>query len=207
MHKKLYMISLIFTKKPMAWQVSRNEIRKNKAVSKKKKKEEKVKEERLEEEIIKAEKKIEEKPQEIENFEFQEFLAPEFQRTSPSLNKINAPQKEFIRLERDLANSPGFEKKESEDDSFKYTAGANPEEPKYHNYEREIASDIIRRTEIEDLGRTDERREAGFMTSSEAKLEEVKNFERYNPAKKVDTDKLGRESILERREVKYKPSR
>jgi hypothetical protein len=181
---------------------------KNKPASKKKKrKEKKPKEEKLEE-VIKEEEKTEEHPQEIESFEFQEFLQePEFEEGSPSLGKINAPPREIISLEKDLINAPGPEIKEREEDTFKYTAGANPEEPKYHNYEGEIASDIIGRTEIENLGKTDERRNAGFMFSPEARSEEAKNFEKYNPAKQVDINELGRESILERREVKYKPSR
>src|SRR4030066_1269790 len=114
---------------------------KNKTVSKRKKgKEEKAEEEKLEE-VIKKEK-IEEQPPEIESFEFEEFLQePEFQTGSPSLKKINASQREIISLEKDLIDSPRFGKKEAEDDSFKYTTGANPEEPKYHNYGGEIVSD------------------------------------------------------------------
>lgn len=185
-----------------------------KSVSKKKKgKEQKIEEEKskIEEEIKKVEKKIEEQSPEIENLEFEEFLQePEFQRTSPSLRKINAPQRDFISLEKDLIGTRDFDKKVGNDsDPFKYgMTGANPEEPKYHNYEGEIGSNILRKTEIENLGRTDvlEKQEAGFMISPEAKAE-AKNFEKYNPAEKFDVDKLGKENILEKREVKYKPSR
>ncbi len=104
----------------------------------KKKKGQKIKEEsEIEEKIIEAEKKIEEKSPEIENFEFEEFLQePEFQRTSPSLRKVNAPQRDFISLEEDLTGTTHLDKKEKNDDSdsFKYSmGGANPEEPKYHS--------------------------------------------------------------------------
>ncbi len=177
---------------------------------KKEKKTRKVKEQKKDikiEEIIKgAEKEI--KRGEEEQFDFEEFLEePEFQRASPSLGKINRMQRSVISLEEDLPEAPSS-KKESDEDSFKYSlTGGNAGDSKYQNYESEFVSDILPGKQIENLGKENlfERREIGFMESPETKLAETTNFEKYNPAKRMEKEELGKESIFERKEIKYKP--
>ncbi len=180
----------------------------NKKPEKKTKKSE-VKEEELEKEILRAEEEIEQKKgaEETELEEVQEFLEePEIQRTSPSLGRVNISPG-ITRLEGDLIENTTFNENSEDKDSFKYSfGGENKDEPKYHNYGGEIAADFIPRTEIENLGKTNmfERRETRFTESAETKLSEERNFERYNPANKIDTEQLGKERE-QRREVKYKP--
>jgi len=184
-------------------------MKKKKNNSKKKaKKPEEKKEEDLEKEIEKLEKEIDKrKAEELEFGEFDEFLEePEFQRDSPSLGKINVSPANVTRLETNLAESTIMPNSEEEKDSFKYNFGGDKkDEPKYVNYEKGITPEFIPRTEIENLGKNlFERREVGFRESPQARLEEERNFEKYNPATKIDKEQLGKERD-ERREIKYKP--
>jgi hypothetical protein len=174
---------------------------------KKSKRPEEKKEIKIEEIVKKAEKEIERKKS--EQPEFEQFPEEwEFETGSPSLGKINASPRSVISLEEDLSQTTPAPVKKDEEDSFKYSfKGETSGEPKYQHYESESVSEFFPKTEIESLGRTmPERREIGFTSSAEAKPAET-NFEKYTPAKRFEGEKLGRENPLERKEIKYKPSR
>ncbi len=171
--------------------------------------EEPKKEIKIEEIIRKAEKEI--KSGEIEDLDFDEFSEElELDEGSPSLGRINASPRGIINLEEDLSQHAAPVKTEDkENDSFKYSfGGGNAGEPKYIQYEN-ASPDMLPRTELENFGRTNlfERREAvGFRESAEAKPTDT-NFEKYNPANKFDEEKQKRDNIVEKRELKYTPSR
>ena len=187
---------------------------KNKKNSKKKikKSEEKKEETKLEEEVKEAEKEIAKRGEKFEFEDFEEFFEeeePEFERTHPSLRKINASPGISGSLEIDLKENTNLSSgKDSEKDSFKYSAGAaNNEEPKYHNYGVNFIPNTIPRTERENLGKINlpDRQEIRFADSPQARVSDERNFERYNPAERTDKEKLGKEDFLAKREVKYKP--
>ncbi len=174
-----------------------------KKINSKKKKPKEEKTIKIEESLI---DKIKESEKEIEEG-FQEFIdTPEIQRSSPSLNKINATPVKKIRLEEDLGEESN-PSKGKEDDSFKYDVGKiSAEEPKYQNYETNSSSNIVSREEIGKMGII-ERREVGFINSPEIKVDENTRMEKYNPARRFEKEKLGREDFLKERELKYKSSR
>ncbi len=157
----------------------------------------------LEKDIVKNE-------EEINDEEFEEFFeTPGFRGTSPSLRKINSSPVMGIRLEGDLTEDSDFNKSEN-NDSFKYDIGKiSNEESKYQQYEAGNVSAVFQRTEIENIGKTDlfERREVGFMGSPEIRAGDVAETERYNPVRRLEKEKLGRENFLEEKEIKYKPLR
>jgi len=180
------------------------------------KKEKPKKKKEIKKEIPKIEEKSElvkdivKNEEEIDNEEFEEFFeVPSFRTASPSLGKINSDLGREISLEGDLTEESEFNKKES-NDSFKYDIGnITGGESKYQQYKEDAVSANFQRTEIENIGKTDtfERREVGFMASSESRAGESAEMERYNPVRRLEKEKLGRENFLEEKEIKYKPLR
>jgi len=132
------------------------------------------------------------------------------QKSSPSLEKVNAPQRIPTRLEGNLAENTAPIENSNGEDSFKYNIGERKlEKPKYTKYEGKIIENIIPHGEIQNLGKGNvfERREIGFESSPQTRNSGQENFEKYSPVKKVDKDKLGKESPFERREIKYTPEK
>jgi len=134
------------------------------------------------------------------------------QKSSPSLEKVNAPQRVPTRLEGnfigDLPQNNNQER--NEEDPFKYNIVEKKSgESKYVKYEGKIIENIIPHGEIQNLGKGNpfERREIGFESSPQARNSGQENFEKYSPVKKIDKEKLGKESPFERREIKYTPEK
>jgi hypothetical protein len=179
---------------------------------------EKIKEKTLlsQEEANSLEQMIEKKGGEkIDISQFKEFLNEqdiEIPPSSPSLKKINAPQKNTIRLEGNFAETLASNNnlKEEENGSFKYNSiERKPEGPKYIHYEGKIVEDMVQRTEIQNIGKGNpfERRETGFESSPQAKMVIQESFAKYTPVKKIDREKLGKEKPFERKEIKYTPEK
>jgi hypothetical protein len=164
------------------------------------------------EEINSLEQMLEEEEdnEKINTSQFREFLNEKDtgSSSSPSLKKINAPQRNVIRLEGNLADTPAPDNnlKEEENGSFKYNpTERKPEGPKYLHYEGKVVENIVQRTEVPNIGKGNpfERREVGFEGSPQTKMVAQESFEKYTPAKKVDKEKLGKEKLFERKEIKY----
>jgi hypothetical protein len=157
------------------------------------------------------EQMIEKDKEKIDFSELKELLNEQkMQKSSPSLEKINAPQRNPIRLEKDLTETTSANNSNKEEDTFNYNAGGGKsDEAKYIKYEGMIIENITPHTEIQNIGRGNslERREIGFENSPQAKISAQENFEKYSPVKNIDTDKLGKEKPFERKEIKYKPER
>jgi hypothetical protein len=132
------------------------------------------------------------------------------ERNSPSLNKINAPQRVPTRLEGDVSNTQLANNNPSgnEEDSLKYISGANQtEEKKYFHYNEKLIESAITHRELETMGKTiTPRREIGFENSPQTKMGVTESFAKYTLPKKVDREKIGKENPFEKKEVKYTPS-
>ncbi len=135
----------------------------------------------------------------------------EFQDFSPSLGRINAPQRGFVRLEQNLSESSSVNENNSDNgDPFKYNAIAgNKEQPKYMSYENQLTSNLMQVPEIEKFERKAswERTEIMFQNSPDAKSSSENTFEKYNPVKKFDQKEFQKEDILSRKEIKYSPTK
>jgi hypothetical protein len=165
------------------------------------------------EEMNTLEQRLERDKEKIESPELKEILSEQKEsKSSPSLTKINAPQKIPTRLEANFADNPiSNDNSNGEEDSFKYNTGGERKsgEPKYFHYEGKIVEDIIKRTEIPNLGRGQpfERREVAFENSPQTRISVQENFEKYTPVAKVNKEKLGKESPFQRKEIKYTPEK
>ncbi len=152
------------------------------------------------------EEEVEEQEINIDENKFQEFFQQE--DFSPVLEKIQGPQ-EHLDLEQVAESAPTPEKFNEEDD-FKYIKSAEQgDEPKYHN------SESISYENVQNVGRVDmdkiqidplERRKTQFA-ASETRTPESSTVENYVAPKQVEIQKLGTQHPLEKKEVKYKPSR
>jgi hypothetical protein len=138
------------------------------------------------------------------------------QKSSPSLEKVNAPQRTPTRLEGNITeNVIPNSALGGEEDAFNYSAGGNKQgAAKYIKYEGKIIDNIVTRREIDTLTnvnpferRTFERRAITFESSEKIEISEKNNLEKYSPVKKVDRDKIGKENIFEKKEVKYSPEK
>ncbi len=164
------------------------------------------------EEINSLEQMLEKDEEKIDFSELRGFLdEPRTQKSSPSLSKINAPQRIPTRLETNLAeDSTSNNNSKGEEDPFKYNAREKKsEESKYVKYEGMIIENIIPHGEIQKIGKEKpfERREIRFENSPQARIAIQENFEKYFPVSKIDKDKIGKEKPFERREIKYTPEK
>jgi hypothetical protein len=168
------------------------------------------------EESNSLEQRIEIDEEKVDFSELKEFLEePRSRRTktSPSLDKINAPQRNPTRLERNLTETSantGTLTNGEEDNGLNYIpkiGGAG--EPKYIAQYGGMIEEMTPRTEIPNMGkgRPLERREVGFESSAQSRIGTQENFEKYIPVKKVDKDNLGKENPFQRKEVKYTPGK
>jgi hypothetical protein len=151
---------------------------------------------------------------EIDVSEIRELLNPEQkERTSPSLKKINAPQRTPTRLEGNLiAEGPVTNNNsKDEDDAFKYIPGKGKAgEVKYIKYEGAIVENIVQKREIETIpDRPFQRREVGFESSIQSRTPEPATFEKYSPIKRVEKEELGKErpGSFGKKDIKYTPEK
>ena len=133
------------------------------------------------------------------------------EKLSPSLEKVNAPQRTPTRLEGNVGNAPPANNNTTEeDDAFKYTSGeVKTGETKYVRYEGKIIDNMISRREIESLKmeKPFERRTVAFEAPQRMENSEKNNLEKYSPIKKVDKDQLGKEKPFNKGEIKYNPEK
>ena len=140
------------------------------------------------------------------------FEQPEIPKVSPSLTKINVLQRIPTSLERNLSEfSISDSKDEEEHNSFKYNAG-NPEnknETKYFSYEDMSFSNIMQVSEIQKFDKKNpwEKSEIEFQNPSWKKERDKNNFEKYNQVKMSTPDELKKESLFEKKEIKYTPEK
>lgn len=164
----------------------------------------------LEDVIENEEEKVSERnfSNSIENYFSDELELEDF---SPSLEKVNAPQRNpFVRLEQNLEDAPVSEGKD-EEDPFKYSATKkNSEEQNYISYDS-VSSEISKISDIErDARKTplEKMQSVGFMPSEQPEISSDKKYEVYNPMQQ-DLTKLGKESEfekLEKKQMNYRPS-
>lgn len=135
---------------------------------------------------------------------------PKKERTSPSLNKINAPQRTPTRLEENFENTPSTNNNPigEEENPLKYIPGTNQQgEKKYFHYNEKLIESAVTHRELETMGRTIiPRREIGFENSPQTRMGLSENIEKYTLPKKIEREKLGKENPLEKKEIKYTPS-
>jgi hypothetical protein len=166
-----------------------------------------------EEETSELEEKIEHEENILSDNQFQDTL--ELRNFSPSLKKRNASQNEsFVRLEQTLEDAPVSNIQDEEDDPFKYSATKkSTDSPKYISYDSDSSAGISRLSDIEKDARKsplERMPSVGFISSESSSLSPEKKYEVYNPVQQTDMTKLGKETELEkleRKEIKYKPSR
>jgi hypothetical protein len=159
----------------------------------------------LERKIIRGEEKID-SPELKEILEEQRII----QKSSPSLGKVNAPQRNSIILENNLDNSASVNLPNNEEDPFKYNSGGKKSgESKYVRYEGGTGGDIIPHGDIMNVGKESifQRRNIGFENSPQAKIGAQENFEKYSPVKNVEKERLGKENPFQRKEIKYSPEK
>ncbi len=170
----------------------------------------KEKEENSEESDL--EKEIEEEEEELDDEEFQEFIQQrdffplqeiEIEETSPSLIRQNIFQDIPVKLEQEVADSSPIKKDEEND--FFYSSRVNQkDESKYQDNKDETFAP--KRTEMENLGRTDFQQEVGFVNARENF--ESMNSEKYDTVKQQDISSLGKEeNPFAKKEIKYEPSK
>ncbi len=138
------------------------------------------------------------------------------QKVSPSLQKINPPQRNPVRLEQtfppDTMQIPGTESNQNkEDGGFKYLPGRTGEgnEPKYIQYEDKTNSNLTSIKEMEKISRLSpfQTRELKFESSIGSRTPMSSNVENYTLPRKIDKEETLKEKPFERREVKYTPGK
>ncbi|MGY4884397.1 MAG: hypothetical protein ACP5NZ_02345 [Nanobdellota archaeon] len=172
------------------------------------------------EEINSLEQMIEDNDNVVNSAELREFLSgQDIERTSsPSLKKINAPQKSPIMLERDIItgamSAPNLNNngENGENNGFKYLPEVqNQNSPKYVQYgERVGEMNKIRDFERPKIESPFERREM-IMNGSMKTTPDIESFEKYttsfSTARKSEKDKMLKRDPFERKEIKYTPEK
>jgi hypothetical protein len=187
--------------------------RKRKLISKEEKRKIIEKPSLSQEEINTLEQMLEKDEEKADLPELKDFLNEiKTEKFSPSLSKINAPQRIPTRLEGNFADNqtPNNNFGGDDEDPFKYNAGERkPEGAKYIKYEGAIMGNIIPRGQIENIGKGDifERKGIRLESPSQSESSEKNNFEKYSPANKIDKEKIIKEKPFERREIKYTPEK
>jgi hypothetical protein len=169
------------------------------------------------EEINSLEQKLEEDDEKVDLSELKEFLNEqkiESISSSPSLKKINFPQRGPVILERDIITGNmaiNTANKEEEENGFKYmpnNKGTN--EPKYIQYDGTVSVEsIIPKREFESFSMKTpfEKKEVRFESSMQSRTPEQTSFEKYSPASKLDKDKNLKRNPFEKTEIKYTPEK
>lgn len=191
-------------------------------ISEKRKKEKnQIKELKLmlsQEEINSLEQMIKEDSGKTDFQEIKELLKQQNIKFSPSLQKINAPQKSPVILERDVITGNMSiinpeNKKEENNQEFKYTPNETEKQDKKYTplYSEKIAEVVSRKEfQINSPRNVLEPREIKFGNSFKETMPENEGFEKYSSPnfviEKFDPLKKNKKNIFEKKEVKYTSS-
>lgn len=196
---------------------------KAKSIKEEKEKSQEIKESKPEltqEEIDSLEQMIEDNPR-INSLELREFLRGEkmeIELSPPSLEKVNAPQKNQIMLERDIITgsmsitTPGKKEENGENNGFKYIPEVQDiNQPKYFQYGERIGEMTrIRETDRPKITSPFERKEM-IIDGSMKTTPDIENFEKYTTSfstiRKSEKDKFLKRDPFEKKEVKYTPEK
>lgn len=173
------------------------------------------------EEINSLEQLIKEDSGKLDFSDIKDFLRENNFNTkpSPSLQKINAPQKNPVILERDIITGnmsiTNLEDTKNENNGdFKYLPnGIEREDKKYSPAYGERIANLVQRKEIEKIPSRDvfSKKEIKFNPSMEVKSPSQESFEKYSPSsfnvERLERDKKEKRDIFEKKEIKYTPSR
>jgi hypothetical protein len=182
----------------------------------KKEEEQKIEEKSVltQEEIKSLEQLIKREKQDINETEFKQILKDQKVESSPSLKKINAPQRNPITLERDIITgsmSINNLNKDDEENGFKYIQkNTEKEQPQYIKYGKMIVENIISQRDIikPQAGNIiTPRIEVRFQSSMQDANSMQENFEKYSLIEKFDKNKRTIKNPFERKEVKYTPGK
>ena len=146
----------------------------------------------------------------IDNEKFIKFLQTSGKSNTPILKKSNAVQEQFLETPN-LEQEVGFvqnteEKKVKKENSFEYNLGVNQgEDSKYISSYNMVEGP--QHTNISNLGKGKifQHNEIGFTNSQEAQSNFIYQ-EKLGIVKKIETNKLGKESLFKNKEIKYRPS-
>jgi hypothetical protein len=133
--------------------------------------------------------------------------------SSPSLEKINAPQRNTVRLEGNFADTitpTNNNSREDEDDPLKYIPKeGRANQPKYIQYEGEIIASPMSKAEFERLPQKDSfvKKEIRFEGSMQSRTPELTTFEKYTPVGRLDKDLTVKKNPFEKKEIKYTPEK
>jgi hypothetical protein len=165
------------------------------------------------EETNSLEQMIEKDEEKMDLSEIKEILREsKTEKSSPSLQKVNAPQRVPTRLEANIVDTPtpNDTPRREEDDSFKYIQGeTRTGEAKYVRYEGKIIDNMISRREIENIKIESpfESKTVGFENSPQTRISVQESFSKYTPVNKIDIEKLGKEKPFQKKEIKYNPEK
>jgi len=164
------------------------------------------------------EQKIKEDPKKVESQEFKEIIKQQNIKSSPSLEKINAPEKIPVILERDvitgnmsIKNIEDKENKNSENSNY-MPQNQEIEQQKYTPLYGEKIAEIISKKEFEMSSSKNffQPNEIKFQNSFKEKMPEIESFEKYSSRnfeiERFDPLKKPKNNIFEKKEVKYTPS-
>lgn len=173
------------------------------------------------EEVNSLEQMIEGGDEKINSKELREFLREQNieisqSQTSPSLKKINSPQRNPVRLERDIfaeaaaINTVVNDAKDNEENGFKYIPGQkNSNGPKYIQYGEIMSESIISKREFEKISMKApfETRQVKFESSMQSRTPEQVNPEKYSAVERFNKEIKTPKDPFEKKEIKYTPEK
>lgn len=154
---------------------------------------------------------LEEEPEDVEipemqNLEFSSFIQPTTEESAPILERLTGPQGIGFSLSgwEALASPVSSEGTIEEEDPFKYSVGGGSEEGGAKYISSEQLGQVPDKVDIGRVGRRPEARpEASFTQSSELRDFQPQTQERYEPARRMDTESAGRKDPFEADKRKY----
>ena len=181
-----------------------------------------LKPELTQEEINSLEQMIEENDAKVNSQELREFLRGEevqLVRSSPSLERINPPQKNQLMLERDIitgtpsiTTNPNKNGENNEDNGFKYIPETQAQNQPHYIHYGERVGEVTRIRDIErpKMPSPFERRET-IADGSLKTTPDIESFEKYtvtgSPVRKSEKEKFMKRDPFEKKEVKYTPEK
>jgi len=161
------------------------------------------------------EEDLEEAELEIEEDKFVEFIAPSNESSSTTLNQVGiATELKATDLEKGLSEAPVSNGNAESKEEFKYNISSSSEEgPKYITSGNEIErSNSPSNVDIMSLGKEQNLLpgEVGFSASPTTKIGETNEPGKYklpDRPDRTDINKLGKNDLLQKQEVKYESSK
>ena len=141
---------------------------------------------------------------EIKDLEFSSFIQPTIEESAPVLERLAGSQRTGFSLSgwEALASPVSSKGTIEEGDPSQYSIGGGGEEGgkvKYVSSEQGVAAPT--QVDFGDVGRRPEvRPEVSFTQSSELRDFQPQTQERYEPAKRMDTERAGRRDPFERKD-------